>query len=148
MEHPDLLNDVVARFAISSDVVAVEPFRGPAGHINASYVVTARRGDRSVRFFLQRLNKHVFPDLDALMASGHVVWVGREPLGDRDGRISLYLADALPRLLPPDRPNPPRDPNPSSDRDRAVAFEPNREGSPSFPFGAPSLLRSTLESRL
>jgi ATP-dependent Lhr-like helicase len=40
-------------------------------------------------------------DLDALMASGHVVWIGREPLGDRDGRIALYLADALPDLLAP-----------------------------------------------
>jgi ATP-dependent Lhr-like helicase len=38
-------------------------------------------------------------DLDALMAAGEVVWVGREPLGDRDGRIALYLADSLPRLL-------------------------------------------------
>jgi ATP-dependent Lhr-like helicase len=38
-------------------------------------------------------------DLDALMASGHVVWIGREPLGDRDGRIALYLAEALPGLL-------------------------------------------------
>ncbi|MEO8371718.1 MAG: DEAD/DEAH box helicase, partial [Candidatus Solibacter sp.] len=40
-------------------------------------------------------------DLDALMASGNVVWTGREPLGDRDGRISVYLADGLPRLLAP-----------------------------------------------
>jgi ATP-dependent Lhr-like helicase len=40
-------------------------------------------------------------DLDALMASGHVVWIGREQLGDRDGRIALYLADTLPDLLPP-----------------------------------------------
>src|ERR1019366_2243710 len=38
-------------------------------------------------------------DLDGLMASGHLVWIGREPLGDRDGRIALYLADALPGLL-------------------------------------------------
>ena len=38
-------------------------------------------------------------DLDGLMASGNVVWIGREQLGDRDGRIALYLADALPRLL-------------------------------------------------
>jgi ATP-dependent Lhr-like helicase len=40
-------------------------------------------------------------DLDALMAAGNVVWIGREQLGDRDGRIALYLADALPGLLPP-----------------------------------------------
>ena len=68
MERATVLNDVVARFAIDAPVVAVEPFSGPAGHINASYVVTARGArDRPVRFFLQRLNRHVFPDLDALM---------------------------------------------------------------------------------
>ena len=33
--------------------------------------------------------------LDALMAAGEVVWVGVEPLGDRDGRIALYLTDHL-----------------------------------------------------
>src|SRR6266704_1413236 len=85
VEHPDLLNDVVARFAIGSDVVAVESFRGPAGQINASYVVTARRGDRSVRFFLQRLNKHVFPDLDALM--------------DNVARVTRHVGGPL-RLVP------------------------------------------------
>ena len=43
-------------------------------------------------------------DLDALLASGDVVWIGREPLGDRDGRVSLYLAEFLPALaaeMPP-----------------------------------------------
>ncbi len=64
MERATVLNDVVARFAIDAPVVAVEPFSGPAGHINASYVVTTHRGGR---FFLQRLNRHVFPNLDALM---------------------------------------------------------------------------------
>ena len=34
-------------------------------------------------------------DLDALLASGELVWIGREPLGNRDGRISLYLAEFL-----------------------------------------------------
>jgi ATP-dependent Lhr-like helicase len=38
-------------------------------------------------------------DLDSLMAAGEVVWVGRESLGDRDGRVALYLAEAMPRLL-------------------------------------------------
>jgi ATP-dependent Lhr-like helicase len=40
-------------------------------------------------------------DLDAVTAAGEVVWVGAEPLGERDGRVALYLADHLPRLLPP-----------------------------------------------
>ena len=33
------------------------------------------------------------------MASGDVVWIGRERLGDRDGRVALYLAEGLPKLL-------------------------------------------------
>ena len=40
-------------------------------------------------------------DLDAVMAAGEVVWVGLEQVGDRDGRISLYLTESLPALLPP-----------------------------------------------
>jgi ATP-dependent Lhr-like helicase len=40
-------------------------------------------------------------DLDAVTAAGEVVWVGCEPLGERDGRVAVYLADHLPRLLPP-----------------------------------------------
>ncbi len=46
-------------------------------------------------------------DLDTLAAAGEVAWVGREPLGGRDGRVSLYLTDALPRLLPPFQAGPP-----------------------------------------
>ena len=37
-------------------------------------------------------------DLDALCAAGEVVWCGVEPLGERDGRLALYLTDHLPRL--------------------------------------------------
>ena len=40
-------------------------------------------------------------DLDMLMAAGEVVWVGIEPIGDRDGRIALFLAESLSLLLPP-----------------------------------------------
>ncbi len=40
-------------------------------------------------------------DLDTVMASGQVVWVGIEQIGNRDGRIALYLAESLPMLLPP-----------------------------------------------
>ncbi|MDP1572191.1 MAG: crosslink repair DNA glycosylase YcaQ family protein, partial [Vicinamibacterales bacterium] len=39
--------------------------------------------------------------LDTLLAAGEVTWVGVEPLGDRDGRLALYLTDHLPHLLPP-----------------------------------------------
>jgi ATP-dependent helicase Lhr and Lhr-like helicase len=40
-------------------------------------------------------------DLDALMAAGEVVWAGVDPLGERDGRVALFLADHLGRLWTP-----------------------------------------------
>ncbi len=42
-------------------------------------------------------------DLDTLIAAGEVVWVGLEPLGERDGRVALYLAERLRLLWPPNR---------------------------------------------
>jgi len=39
--------------------------------------------------------------LDALAATGEVVWVGRGPLGTRDGRVALYLRDQVPLLAWP-----------------------------------------------
>jgi len=38
--------------------------------------------------------------LDTLIAAGEVAWAGVEPLGERDGRIALYLTDRLSLLLP------------------------------------------------
>ncbi|MGO4209653.1 DEAD/DEAH box helicase [Terriglobus sp. YAF25] len=40
-------------------------------------------------------------DLDTLIAAGEVIWTGVEPLGERDGRVGLYLADKLPLLWTP-----------------------------------------------
>jgi ATP-dependent Lhr-like helicase len=40
-------------------------------------------------------------DLDALAAAGEVVWCGVESLGERDGRIALYLTDQFPQLWRP-----------------------------------------------
>jgi ATP-dependent Lhr-like helicase len=56
-------------------------------------------------------------DLDAITAAGEVVWVGVEPLGERDGRVALYLADHLPRLLPPERSQSGTEP---AERERAI----------------------------
>ena len=39
--------------------------------------------------------------LDTLVSSGEVIWVGMEPLGERDGRVALYLADQRAALMPP-----------------------------------------------
>lgn len=39
--------------------------------------------------------------LDMLMAAGEVIWTGVEQVGDHDGRVALYLTEALPLLAPP-----------------------------------------------
>jgi ATP-dependent Lhr-like helicase len=49
-----------------------------------------------------RLDGYDPGDLDAVMAAGEVVWVGVETLGDRDARVTLFLADHVTKLLPPD----------------------------------------------
>ncbi|WP_353071660.1 Lhr family helicase [Tunturiibacter gelidoferens] len=47
-----------------------------------------------------RLVGYKSSDLDTLIAAGEVVWVGFDPIGERDGRIGLYLAEKLPMLWP------------------------------------------------
>jgi ATP-dependent Lhr-like helicase len=49
-----------------------------------------------------RIHKYSPAMLDTLLAAGEVSWVGVEPLGERDGRVALYLTDHLAQLLPPD----------------------------------------------
>jgi ATP-dependent Lhr-like helicase len=39
-------------------------------------------------------------DLDTLIAAGEVVWAGFDAIGERDGRIGLYLAEKLSQLWP------------------------------------------------
>jgi ATP-dependent helicase Lhr and Lhr-like helicase len=48
-----------------------------------------------------RILDYHYGDLDTVLASGQVVWVGVEQIGDRDGRVALYLSESLPLLLPP-----------------------------------------------
>jgi ATP-dependent Lhr-like helicase len=65
-------------------------------------------------------------DLDALAAAGEVVWRGVEPIGDRDGRIALYLTDHLSRLW--------RTPSQAalSDREQAIVAHLKRHGASFF----------------
>ena len=48
-----------------------------------------------------RLARYAPADLDVLIAAGEVTWCGIDSLGERDGRIALYLADKMAVLLPP-----------------------------------------------
>ena len=58
-------------------------------------------------------------DLDTLIAAGEVVWCGLEAIGEKDGRVALYLAEKLP-LLWPVRAEQGIAETPTSERERAV----------------------------
>ena len=65
MSTPYDLEAVAARFKVTGELVAAEPFRG--GHINDSFLLTCRRANGSVRFLLQRINHAVFSNPMLLM---------------------------------------------------------------------------------
>jgi ATP-dependent Lhr-like helicase len=46
-----------------------------------------------------RIADYAPASLDTLIAAGEIAWAGVEPMGERDGRIALFLADKLPLLL-------------------------------------------------
>jgi ATP-dependent helicase Lhr and Lhr-like helicase len=48
-----------------------------------------------------RVEGYLPSDLDALTTAGEVVWGGLEPLGERDGRLALYLTDHVAKLRRP-----------------------------------------------
>jgi ATP-dependent helicase Lhr and Lhr-like helicase len=45
-----------------------------------------------------RIAEYAPAGLDTLIAAGEISWAGVEPIGERDGRIALFLADKLPLL--------------------------------------------------
>jgi ATP-dependent Lhr-like helicase len=76
-----------------------------------------------------RLQKYSPGELDTLIAAGEVVWCGFDPLGERDGRIGLYLADKISILLPP---RIAREDLPLTEREQAILDQLTRSGAMFF----------------
>ena len=74
-----------------------------------------------------RVSGYESAGLDTLIAAGEVTWAGVEPLGERDGRIALYLTDKLP-LLAPVRQRPAL-PSRSTEREQKILAHPAVERS-------------------
>ncbi|MBS1873252.1 MAG: DEAD/DEAH box helicase [Acidobacteria bacterium] len=72
-----------------------------------------------------RVSDYQPSDLDSLLASGEVVWMGRGTLGPRDGRVSFYLAGSLGMLVAPARGELPAD---LSERARRILEFLERQG--------------------
>lgn len=63
--------------------------------------------------------------LDTLIAAGEVVWCGLEPLGQRDGRLALFLPEKAHELLPPLQESGPREMSP---RELSILDQLSRSG--------------------
>ena len=73
-----------------------------------------------------RLDRYEPDWLDTLVAAGEVRWTGVAPLGQRDGRVALYLADQMAALLPAPSTAP------LSDREITIVDWLDREGASFF----------------
>lgn len=90
----------LARFAPQWQRVSHQPARGRAALADA---VRRLQGVELAASVLERdvLSARVAdhgPALDQLMLEGELIWVGRGPLGGRDGKVALYFRAQLERL--------------------------------------------------
>jgi ATP-dependent helicase Lhr and Lhr-like helicase len=112
---------------------AAQPRRGLNALLDAVEIL------QGVPLPISELEREVLPvrvmdykpgDLDTLLAAGEVAWVGVERLGERDGRIALYLTENLPRLLPPAET---REPHQLTEKAKQIVELMRREGALFFP---------------
>ena len=83
----------------------LSPRRASAGHLDALLdAIESLQGAPLPASLLEtailpaRISGYDSAGLDTLVAAGEVAWAGVEPIGERDGRIALFLADKLPLL--------------------------------------------------
>ena len=103
--------DALGRFAIAWHGID-SPERGQAALLDAIAKLEGAfvpASDMETRILPARVAKYDPRDLDALLGSGAVMWMGGGALGPKDGRIALFLAEHFSLLRPtpetrPDRP--------------------------------------------
>src|SRR2546430_1837669 len=103
--------DALGRFAIAWHGIE-SPERGQAALLDAIAKLEGAfvpASDLETRILPARVAKYDPRDLDALLGSGAVMWMGGGALGPKDGRIALFLAEHFSLLRPtpetrPDRP--------------------------------------------
>ncbi|HEV8536827.1 MAG TPA: crosslink repair DNA glycosylase YcaQ family protein [Candidatus Limnocylindria bacterium] len=103
--------DALGRFAVAWHGIDA-PERGEAALLDAIAKLEGAfvpASDLESRILPARVAKYDPRDLDALLGSGEVMWMGGGALGPKDGKVALFLAEHFPLLRPspetrPDRP--------------------------------------------
>ena len=126
--------DAFARFLVSWQGIATGR-RGPEALLDAIEQLQGVPIPASVlesEVLPARVDDYEPAQLDTLMAAGEVAWVGVESLGERDGRIALYLTDQIHRLRLGSPPSHAAAGASGESRARAVAHHLQRHGASFF----------------
>lgn len=59
------MNDLISAFNYDGEPITCIPYGN--GHINTTFKVECRNGEKSALYILQQINNNIFPDIDALM---------------------------------------------------------------------------------
>jgi ATP-dependent Lhr-like helicase len=103
--------EALGRFAVAWHGIDA-PARGPAALFDAIAKLEGAfvpASDLETRILPARVARYDPRDLDAVLGSGEVMWMGRGALGPKDGKIALFLTEHFAMLRPepaerPDRP--------------------------------------------
>src|SRR5207248_2205632 len=104
----DALGDLVSRYARTHGPFRPEDVARRLGLGKAPVLLALERLEEQESVLQRevlpaRIEPFKYADLDLLCSAGEVIWRGIDPLGPRDGRIALYLADHYRLLAPPPR---------------------------------------------
>ena len=69
------------------------------GHINTTYKVECKQGDKTARYILQRINNNIFPDTNALMDNiENVTAFLKDKITERAGDILRETLNIVPTV--------------------------------------------------
>lgn len=84
------LEDIAGEFKLLGDFAECAPYGN--GHINDTFALTMNQGGTPVRYILQRINRHVFRDIEALMTNVERVTQHLQRIAEEDPpRCALTL---------------------------------------------------------
>ena len=88
---------ITAMFKYDGEPYLITPYGN--GHINSTFKVECKNGDKTTRYILQRVNNNIFPDTDALIKNvENVTAFLREKIAKRGGNVLRETLNLVPTV--------------------------------------------------